>query len=202
MTNNRKTSANSPNVSTLPILAFKTPEAFESWLEKQHADSAGIWMKIYKKDSGVKTISYAEALDVALCFGWIDGQKQKFDETAWLQKFCPRTAKSIWSKVNIGHVERLINASRMRPAGLEAIEKAKADGRWEKAYDSSKNMTIPEDFLKALAKNKKAETFFKSLNKTNLFIIGFRLQTAKKPETREKRMKDIIEKLAKGEKLQ
>ena len=188
--------------STLPIKAFKSPATFETWLEKQHDKSTGIWMKIYKKDSGIKTITYAEALDVALCFGWIDGQKQAFNETCWLQKFCPRTAKSIWSKINIGHVERLIQAGKMQPAGLKAIESAKADGRWEKAYDSPSKMTIPDDFLKELSKNKKAETFFKSLNKTNLFSIGFQLQTAKKQETREKRMKIIIEKLAKGEKLQ
>jgi uncharacterized protein YdeI (YjbR/CyaY-like superfamily) len=106
---------------------------------------------------------------VALCYGWIDGQKQACDELSWLQKFCPRTAKSIWSKVNIGHVERLINNAKMRPAGLKAIESAKADSRWERAYDSSSTMTIPEDFLKELSKNKKAEAFFKGLNKGNLF---------------------------------
>lgn len=185
----------------LPTIPFKSPKSFETWLEKHHDNSPGIWMKIYKKDSGIKTITYAEALDVALCFGWIDGQKQKFDEVCWLQKFCPRTAKSIWSKVNIGHVEKLIQNGKMQPAGLKAIENAKADGRWEKAYDSPSKMTIPEDFLKELSKNKKAEIFFKTLNKTNLFSIGFRLQTAKKQETREKRMKQIIEMLAKGEKF-
>lgn len=186
---------------TLPTVEFKTAKQYEKWLEKHHDNSSGLWLKIFKKDSGKKTVTYAEALDVALCYGWIDGQKQAFDEQAWLQKFCPRTAKSIWSKVNIGHVERLINTGRMKPAGLQAIEKAKADGRWENAYDSFSKMTIPEDFLKELRKNKKAATFFKSLNKSNLFSIGFRLQTAKKPETREKRMKDIIEKLAREEKL-
>lgn len=189
-------------INTLPTIEFKTAKAFESWLEKHHDNSSGIWMKIFKKDSGMKTISYAEALDVALCFGWIDGQKQAFDEKAWLQKFCPRTAKSIWSKVNIGHVERLINNAKMRPAGFDAVEKAKADGRWEKAYDSPSKMTIPEDFLNELSKNKKAEATFKDLNKTSLFSIGFKLQTAKKQETREKRMKEIIEKLARGEKIQ
>jgi len=188
-------------LNTIPTIEFKTAETFETWLEKNHDNSSGLWIKIFKKDSGKKTISYAEALDVALCYGWIDGQKQTFDEQAWLQKFCPRTAKSIWSKVNIGHVERLINEGKMRPAGLKVVEKAKADGRWEKAYDSPSKMTIPEDFLKELSKNKKAEEFFKGLNKANLFSIGFRLQTAKKPETREKRMKEIIEKLAKGERL-
>lgn len=189
-------------LNAIPTIEFKTAESFETWLERHHDNSSGLWLKIFKKDSGKKTISYAEALDVALCYGWIDGQKQAYDEQAWLQKFCPRTAKSIWSKVNIGHVERLINNAKMRPAGLKAVEKAKADGRWEKAYDPPSKMTIPEDFLKELSKNKKAEEFFKGLNKTNLFSIGFRLQTAKKQETREKRMKEIIEKLAKGEKLQ
>jgi uncharacterized protein YdeI (YjbR/CyaY-like superfamily) len=186
----------------LSTLEFETAKTFENWLEKNHDTSSGFWMKIFKKDSGKKTISYAEALDVALCYGWIDGQKQSFDEQSWLQKFCPRTAKSIWSKINIGHVERLVNEGKMRPAGLKAVEKAKADGRWEKAYDSPSKMTIPEDFLQELTKNKKAEEFFRGLNKTNLFFIGFRLQTAKKQETREKRMKEIIEKLARGEKLQ
>jgi uncharacterized protein YdeI (YjbR/CyaY-like superfamily) len=189
------------NPTSIPTIEFETSEAFETWLEKNHAISTGIWMKIFKKDSGQKTISYAEALDVALCYGWIDGQKKSFDELAWLQKFCPRTAKSIWSKVNIGHVERLTNNAKMQPAGLLAVEKAKADGRWERAYDSPSKMTIPEDFLKEISKNKKAEAFFKTLNKTNLFSIGFRLQTAKKQETREKRMKEIIEKLEKGEKF-
>ena len=186
---------------TTPILAFKTAKTFETWLTKNHDSSNGIWIKIFKKDSGEKTISYAEALDIALCFGWIDGQKKTFDEQAWLQWFCPRRERSIWSKINIGHIERLGKEGRMRPAGLKAVEEAKADGRWEKAYDSPSKMTIPEDFLKELSKNKKAEAFFMGLNKTNLFSIGFRLQTAKKQETREKRMKEIIEMLEKGEKF-
>jgi uncharacterized protein YdeI (YjbR/CyaY-like superfamily) len=189
-------------LNTIPTIEFKTTEAFETWLEKNRDNSNGLWLKIFKKDSGKKTINYAEALDVALCYGWIDGQKQAYDEQAWLQKFCPRKAKSILSKINIGHVERLINESRMKPAGLKAVEKAKEDGSWEKAYDSPGKMTIPEDFLKELNKNNKAEAFFMGLNKTNLFSIGFRLQTAKKQETREKRMKEIIEMLAKGEKFQ
>lgn len=186
---------------TLPTLEFKTAKTFESWLEKNHDHSNGLWIKLFKKDSGQKTISYAEALDAALCYGWIDGQKKAYDEEAWLQKICPRRAKSIWSKINIGHVGRLTDEGRMKPAGLKAVERAKADGTWEKAYDSPSEMTIPEDFLKELSKNKKAEAFFKGLNKTNLFSIGFRLQTAKKQETREKRMKEIIEMLAKGEKF-
>ena len=189
-------------LNTIPTIEFQTAEAFETWLEKNHDNSNGFWLKIFKKNSGIKTISYAEALDVALCYGWIDGQKQAFDEQAWLQKFCARAPKSIWSKINIGHVDRLINEGRMKPAGLDAVEKAKTNGNWEKAYDSSSTMTIPEDFLKELSKNKAAEAFFMGLNKSNLFSIGFRLQTAKKQETRDKRMKEIIEMLAKGEKFQ
>lgn len=188
-------------LNDIPIIAFTSAETFETWLEEHHKDSTGLWLKIFKKGSGEKTVTYAEALDVALCYGWIDGQKKGFDEQAWLQKFCPRRAKSVWSKINIGHVDRLTKEGRMRPAGLAVIEKAKADGTWDKAYDSQSNMAMPEDFLQALSKNKEAEAFFKGLNKTNLFAIGFRLQTAKKPETREKRMKEIIEKLARGEKF-
>jgi len=188
------------SINPQPEKEFKTAISFEAWLKKNHDKSTGIWLKIYKKGSGIKTINYAEALDVALCYGWIDGQKKSFDEQSWLQKFCPRGPKSIWSKVNIGHVERLILESRMQTAGLKAVEKAKADGRWENAYDSPRNMTLPEDFLLELSKNKKADAFFKSLNKTNLFSIGFRLQTAKKQATKEKRIKEIIEKLERGEK--
>ncbi len=187
--------------STLPILEFKTYEAFETWLIQHHEDSKGFWLKIFKKASGEVSITYAEALEVALCYGWIDGQKQSFDEKAWLQRFTPRREKSIWSKVNVGHVERLIKEGRMMPAGLKAVEKAKANGSWEKAYDSQRNMTIPEDFLNELSKHKEAEAFFKTLNKTNLFSIGFQLQSAKKQETKERRMKKIIEMLKKGEKF-
>jgi len=189
-------------LNTIPIIEFSTTNKFETWLVKNHHDTNGVWIKIFKKDSGIKCITYAEALDVALCHGWIDSQKQTFDEHAWLQRFCPRREKSIWSKINIGHVERLIKEGRMKPAGLMVVEKAKSNGKWEKAYDAPSKLTIPEDFLKLLSKNKKAETFFKCLNKTNLYSIGFRLQTAKKPETREKRMKEIIEMLEKGEKFQ
>lgn len=189
------------DLNAIPIEEFKTAGAFETWLEKNHDNSNGLWLKLFKKDSGKKTVSYAEALDVALCYGWIDGQKRAYDEQAWLQRFCPRRARSIWSKINIGHVERLIDEGRMRPSGLKAVEEAKADGRWEKAYDPPSKMAIPEDFLKELSKNKKAKAFFMSLNKTNLFSIAFRLQTAKKQETKEKRTKEIIEMLENGEKL-
>ncbi len=185
------------NKIEIPILGFASDKEWESWLIKNHANSNGLWLKIFKKDSGNKTVTYTEAIDVALCYGWIDGQKMSNDEQSWLQKFTPRKAKSIWSKVNTEHVERLTRDGKMKPAGIKVVEEAKADGRWEKAYSSASKMTIPEDFLKELSKNKKAEAFFKTLNKTNLYSIGFRLQTAKTEETRLKRMKVILDMMKK-----
>ena len=185
----------------LPILAFTSAGDFTSWLAKHHKEPSGIWIRLFKIKSGVPTITYAEALDVALCYGWIDGQKKTYDTESWLQKFTPRRPKSIWSKRNREHVERLEKSGMMKAAGIKEVEAAKADGRWEQAYDSPGNMTVPADFLKELAKNKKAEAFFKTLNKTNIYAIVWRLQTAKKPETRIKRMKAILEMLRKGEKF-
>lgn len=156
---------------------------------------------VAKKGSGKTTVTYLEALHVALCYGWIDGQVKTYDQQYYIQKFTPRRAKSLWSKLNVERAERLIKEGRMKPAGYKAIEKAKADGIWEAAYDPGSKMTIPEDFLQELKKNKEAEEFFKTLDKTNLFSIGFRLQTARKPETREKRMKEIIEMLSLGKKF-
>jgi uncharacterized protein YdeI (YjbR/CyaY-like superfamily) len=185
----------------LPVKEFKTQAAWGKWLAKNHDKSPGVWMRFYKKASGVKSMNYAEALDEALCYGWIDGQTNKYDEVSWVQRFTPRRAKSIWSKRNVGYVARLTEAGKMRPAGQAQIDAAKADGRWEIAYDSHSTMEIPEDLLKALAKNKKAKAFFESLNKANLYAIAFRLQTAKKPETREKRMKQILVMMKNGEKF-
>jgi uncharacterized protein YdeI (YjbR/CyaY-like superfamily) len=180
-------------------LRFKSPLEFRNWLEKNNATSDGIWLRIFKKDSDEKSITYAEALDQSLCYGWIDGQKQAHDEHSWLQKFTPRRAKSGWSKVNTQHVERLVKTGQMTSAGLKVIESARADGRWNAAYDSPRNATPPEDFLRALDNNRKAKAFFETLNKANVYSIVYRLQTAKKPETREKRMKLILEMLARGE---
>jgi uncharacterized protein YdeI (YjbR/CyaY-like superfamily) len=182
----------------MQILQFKTSVDFRSWLAKNHVKSEGLWLRISKKNVGEKSLTYAEALDQALCYGWIDGQKKPFDELSWLQKFTPRFSKSGWSKLNTQHVERLTKARAMAPAGLEAVEAAKADGRWEAAYASPKNAGPPEDFLKELAKNKKAEAFFKTLNKANVYSIVYRLQTAKKPETRERRMKMILAMMGQG----
>lgn len=158
-------------------------------------------MRIFKKDSGKTSINYAEALDQALCYGWIDGQRNSYDAESFIQKFTPRRARSIWSKINVGHVERLHKTGHMHEAGLKAVEAAKSDGRWHAAYDSPRNASAPEYFLKALAKNKKAKAFFEQLNKTNVYSIVWRLQTAKKPETREKRMSAIIAMLERGEKF-
>lgn len=184
-----------------PILPFPTIEDFEKWLSENHAVSDGIWMQFYKKDSGVKTIVYAEALDVALCYGWIDSQANKYDELSYIQKFTPRRKKSMWSKRNREHIDRLEKEGRMQAPGWKEIEAAKADGRWDQAYDSPANITIPEDFMTELARDPAAQAFFETLNKTNSYYIAFQLQTAKKPETRERRMKSILEKLAKGEKF-
>ena len=184
----------------MAILSFPSSLDFRQWLQN-HRQSDGIWLRIYKKGSGVATVTYADALDQALCFGWIDGQKKPHDKQSWLQKFTPRRAKSGWSKINTQHAERLIKSGAMTSAGLEEVNTAKADGRWKAAYDSFSNARVPDDFLKALAKNKKAQAFFRTLNKTNLYSIAYRLQTAKKPETREKRMRAIVAQLARGEKF-
>jgi uncharacterized protein YdeI (YjbR/CyaY-like superfamily) len=179
-----------PAQQSLSTKTFASAKTWQTWLAKNHDRSNGIWM-----------MNYAEALDEALCYGWIDGQKQGYDEQYWLQKFVPRKANSIWSKKNIEHTKRLMNEGRMQPAGLEAIETAKANGRWKTAYDAQSTMTLPEEFLKALHKNKKAAAFFKTLNRTNLFSIAFRLQTAKKEETKQKRIINIIAMLEREEKF-
>ncbi len=185
----------------LPILSFDSIEALTSWMDEHHLTSSGLWIRLFKVNSGVASITYAEALEVALCYGWIDGLKKSYDTNSWIQKFTPRRAKSIWSKINREHVDRLIKSGLMKPAGLKEVKAAKADGRWEQAYDSPSNMVVPSDFLKELGKHKKAEAFFKTLNKTNTYAIAWRLQTARKPETRIKRMKAILEMLKKGEKF-
>jgi uncharacterized protein YdeI (YjbR/CyaY-like superfamily) len=183
------------------ILLFTSPSQWREWLEKHHTQTEGVWLKFYKKASGKESINYDEALDEALCYGWIDAVVNKYDEESYIQKFTPRRAKSMWSKRNREHIARLTKLGKMTKSGLQEVEKAKADGRWESAYDSPVNMVVPEDFLKKLAQNPKAKAFFDTLNKTNTYAICWRLQTAKKPETREKRMNAIIEMLAKGEKF-
>jgi uncharacterized protein YdeI (YjbR/CyaY-like superfamily) len=183
------------------VIPMATPAAWEIWLAKNHAKSTGTWLRIFKKNSGTKSITYAEAVDGALCHGWIDAQKKPYDTESWLQRFTPRRAKSIWSKTNTQHVERLTKSGKMKAAGLAAMTAAKQDGRWEAAYDSPKNLVIPPDFQRELSRNQRAGAFFATLNRANLYSIAWRLQTAKKPETRERRMKVILKMLAKGEKF-
>jgi uncharacterized protein YdeI (YjbR/CyaY-like superfamily) len=185
-----------------PIKSFASSKQWKKWLAMNYATfNNGIWLRIFKKDSDEATVTYDEALDEALCFGWIDGQKKPYDEKSWLQKFTPRRSKSIWSKRNITRVARLIEEKRMQPSGLEAIETAKKDGRWDKAYDSPSQMEVPADFLAILKKDRQAYEFFKTLNKANTYAIAWRLQTAKKPETREKRMQILLKMMKDGQKL-
>jgi uncharacterized protein YdeI (YjbR/CyaY-like superfamily) len=181
------------------LLRFRSPSELRKWLAANHRQSDGVWLRIFKKDSGEPTVTYAEALDEALCFGWIDGLKQRHDELSWRQRFTPRRPKSGWSKINTQHAKRLIQVGRMKPAGQAAIDAAKKDGRWTAAYDSPSKATVPKDFLEALHKNKKAQAFFESLNKANRYAIAYRLQTAKKPETRQRRMEMILAMLARSQ---
>jgi uncharacterized protein YdeI (YjbR/CyaY-like superfamily) len=181
------------------ILRFRSSSEFRKWLAANHRQSDGIWLRIFKKDSGEPSVTYGEALDEALCFGWIDAQKQRYDDSSWLQRFTRRRPKSGWSKINTQHAERLIQAGRMKAAGHAQIDAAKKDGRWTAAYDSPSTATFPEDFLAALRRNKKAKDFFESLNKANRYAIAYRLQTAKKPETKQRRMEMILAMLARGE---
>lgn len=185
----------------LPTLPFESKKKWADWLARQHGKSLGVWLKLAKKATGIPSVSYEEALDVALCYGWIDGQKGSFDDEYWLQKFTPRGPRSIWSKINTEKVERLIKSGEMTPAGLKAIEAAKKDGRWEAAYASQKNISTPDDFQAALNKNKKAKAFFETLKSAERYSFLFRIQTAKKAETRAKRIQQFVEMLARNEKL-
>ena len=185
----------------LPVRSFASAPAFEKWLQENHARSPGLWLRFFKKSANRKALAHAGALDAALCYGWIDGQVKKFDDSSYLHKFTPRGVKSIWSKVNREHVERLEKEGRMQPAGRAAADAAKKDGRWDRAYDAPSSMKMPADFLKALAKDKKAKEFFDTLNRANRYSIAWRLQTAKKPETRQKRMDAIIAMLNRKEKF-
>lgn len=189
-----------PMPDDLPIQHFEDQKAWGKWLIA-NAGGKGIWLQIAKKDSGIASVNYAQALEVALCHGWIDGQKRGYDEKFFLQRFTPRRPRSLWSKINIGHAERLIAAGRMQPGGLREIEAAKADGRWEAAYHSFSNMEVPVELAEALKKNKQAQAFFDQLDKTNRYSFCWRVHTAKKPETRVARAEKFVKILARGEKI-
>ncbi|GJM41814.1 MAG: hypothetical protein DHS20C20_20960 [Ardenticatenaceae bacterium] len=179
--------------------AFEDSAAFRDWLEVNHVSQPELWLKIFKKGSGEKTISWNEAVIEALCWGWIDGIKKSFDDKAYLQRFTPRRNGSNWSKRNREHVERLIAEGRMQKSGMKHVHAAQADGRWEAAYAPASEMTIPDDFLAALAERPAAKEFFETLNKQNLYVIYYRLQTAKRPETRQKWFEKFLTMLENGE---
>jgi uncharacterized protein YdeI (YjbR/CyaY-like superfamily) len=184
-----------------PIITFESQAAWEKWLEENSDGSDGLWLKMAKKETGIPSVTYAEALDVALCFGWIDGQKNKFDDQYWLQKFTPRRPRSVWSVVNKGKVAALIEAGKMREGGLKEIERAKADGRWEAAYESQTKIKMPEDLQKALDENPTAKAFFETLNSANRYGILYQVTSAKKAETRQRRIEKFIGMLNANEKL-
>ncbi len=185
----------------LPIISFESRGEWERWLAEQHVTSTGLWLKIAKKESGIATISYAEALDVALCYGWIDGQKDKFDDKHWLQRFTPRKPRSKWSKVNCSKATELIEKGEMKPAGLREVERAKADGRWEAAYDAQSTATVPEDLQRALEENDTAKEFFSTLDRANRYAILYRIQDVKKPETRARRIEKYVTMLREQKKI-
>ncbi len=182
-----------------PIRAFRDAKAWESWLSKNQGAANGVWMRIAKKGSGTKSVTQPEAVEVALCYGWIDAQARPEGATAWLQRFMPRRPRSIWSKINRERALALISNGRMRPVGLEEVDRAQRDGRWEAAYDSSRSATVPADLENELDLHPKAHAFFKTISAANRYAILWRLQTAKKAETRAKRMRTFIEMLEKGE---
>ena len=184
-----------------PVLAFASSEDWEAWLEREHAASDGVWIKFAKKGSGVASVAYPEAVEVALCYGWIDSQMQSLDERFYVQKFTPRRARRKWSRINRDKIEELTKAGRMKPAGLAVVELAKADGRWEAAYASPSTVELPPDLQRALDASPQAAEFWAGLNKANRFAIVYQLEDAKKPETRERRLAKFMAMLERGEKL-
>lgn len=178
---------------------FKSAKAFEVWLKKNHAASGGLWLRIAKRGANEPSVTYPEAVEVALCWGWIDGQKKSLDDQHYLQRFTPRRARSVWSKINVEKVQALIEAGRMQPAGQAQIDAAKADGRWERAYDGARTSTFPEDLQAALEAEPAAKAFFATINASNRYAILWRIQTAAKAETRARRIEQLVAMLARGE---
>jgi len=185
----------------IPVRAFRSLAEWERWLATNHATAEGVWLRFFKKGSGVPTVSYAEAVEGALIYGWIDSQVKKYDARSYIQKFSPRRAKSVWSKVNREKALALVRSGQMRAAGQAAVEAAKSDGRWDAAYDSPKTSAAPADFLRALRADKKAAAFYKTLNRANTYAIEWRIHAAKRPETRAKRIAALVAMLAAGKKL-
>ncbi|MEA2198636.1 MAG: hypothetical protein QOJ25_2687 [Solirubrobacteraceae bacterium] len=190
-----------PERKDLPIVSFATALEWERWLEQHHGSAAGAWLKFAKKGSGDESVSQAEAVEVALCFGWIDGQAAPHDEAAWLQRYTPRRPRSKWSQINREKATRLIDEGRMRPAGLTQVELAQADGRWEAAYEPQSRATVPEDLAAELERRPEAAAFFATLNRVNRYAILHRIHDAKRPETRARRIQKFVEMLERGEKI-
>lgn len=185
----------------IEIIGFEDAAAWEAWLAENWQRPEGVWIRVAKKGAGIPSVTHQEALDVALCYGWIDGQAASLDDHFWLQRFTPRTASSKWSKVNRQKVEKLIEAGRMRPAGLAEIERAKRDGRWDRAYDSPSTAAVPDDLRRALDENPRAREFFDRLDSRNRYAILHRIQTAKRAETRARRIEKFVAMLDAGETL-
>ena len=185
----------------LPVIAFRSQAAWAAWLARSHGTSTGVWLKLARKASGIVSVSHDEAVEAALCYGWIDGQADKFDAEHWLQRFTPRRAKSKWSKINCARATALIKTGRMKPAGLREVERAKADGRWAAAYDAPSAATIPEDLGRALKRNHKAHALFEALDSRNRYAILYRIQDAKRPETRARRIATFVQMLEDGKTL-
>jgi uncharacterized protein YdeI (YjbR/CyaY-like superfamily) len=184
----------------LPVILFASQEEFEAWLE-ENVSGNGLWLKIAKKGSGVTSVNYAEALELALCFGWIDSQKRGFDERHFLQRFTPRRPRGKWSKINREKAEALIDTGAMRSAGLAEVDAAKADGRWDAAYAGQRTAEVPDDLQRELDRNESARDFFATLDSANRYAILYLLQEAKKPETRERRLRKFVAMLERGEKI-
>ena len=182
-------------------LLFKNAEAFEAWLKKHHATSTGLWLKIAKRGADEASVTYLEAVDIALCWGWIDRQKKALDEQHFLQRFTPRRARSVWSKVNVEKVAALTQAGRMQAPGLAQVAAAQADDRWAQAYDGARTAEVPEDLIVALDATPKAKAFFATINAANRYAILWRIQTAVKPDTRAKRIAQLVDMLGRGETL-
>jgi uncharacterized protein YdeI (YjbR/CyaY-like superfamily) len=184
-----------------PVMSFASQAAWEKWLAGRHETSNGVWLRIAKKGTGADSVSYAEALETAICYGWIDGQKDRSEEGYWLQRFTRRKLNSKWSKVNREKATELIESGRMKPPGLREVERAKQDGRWEAAYDAQSRATVPEDLQRKLAEDNRAREFFATLDSRNRYAILFRIQDAKKPETRARRIEKYVAMLAAHEKI-
>jgi len=187
--------------SDLPVLPFKSARAWETWLAKQPPGAAGVWVKFAKKGNATPSVSKQEAIEGALCFGWIDGQLGSFDDAWFVIRFTPRTSRSKWSEINTKTAMRLIQEKRMQPAGLAEIERAKTDGRWDAAYAPASTIEVPPDLAAALRANRKAAAFFKTLDSTNRYAVLYRIHDARKPETRAARIKKFVDMLARGEKI-